>query len=96
MAVVVGDLGVCGEVVVVVVVVEGLVVAAVVVVVGLRWRGTSLPSEKSWSAGSMVEVVGLRFRGNSKSGSGEGSQGGWSRKVSGETPMLLTQAEAIV
>lgn len=21
---------------------------------GLRWRGTSLPSEKSWSAGSMV------------------------------------------
>lgn len=56
---------------------------------GLRWRGRSLPSEKSWSAGSMV-VGGSK--GNSKSGSGSDpgrgeSQGGrW-----------LTQArEAIV
>jgi len=64
----------------------------------LRWRGTSFPSEKSWSAGSMVAGG---SRGNSKSGSGSDprgeSQGGRSRKVvSGEIAMLLTQAEAIV
>jgi len=57
-----------------------------------------LPSEKSWSAGSMVAGG---SRGNSKSGSGSDprgeSQGGRSRKVvSGEIAMLLTQAEAIV
>lgn len=56
---------------------------------GLRWRGTSLPSEKSWSAGSMATGS---WRRNSKSGSG--SQQG--RKFSGDIlPMLFTQAEAI-
>ena len=56
-------------------------------VVVLKWRGTSLPSEKSWSAGSMVTGS---WRRNSKSGSGSHE-----KKGSGDVPMLLMQAEAI-